>query len=96
MANSMKGKVWYLDTATTIWTGPVYLGKLEYHPSAAGQHLEVTDGLGHTIWKVDSIAAGNDASVGIEDWSNPEHKTPFDGFIVKTITSGGVLYVTVV
>jgi len=67
-----------------------------WHPSAAGQTLEVQDASLNTVWKVESIADGTDESVGQEDWSNPEHTMPWDGFYVKTLTTGGTLYVTVV
>ena len=99
MSNSTSARTWVLDTASSsikVWNGPIYLAHMEWHPSAANQSLEVTDGLGHTVWKIQSITAGNDSSVGIEEWKNPEHKMPFDGFCLKTMDTGGILYVTVI
>jgi hypothetical protein len=96
MANNFSARTWIIDTAgtTSKYTGPVYIGRISWHPTAAGQSLVVEDGRGNIQWQVTSVAAGNDASSGIEDWPNPEHKMPWDGFYVPTMTAG-ILYVTV-
>lgn len=97
MANNFNDRTWILDTAgaTSQYNGQVYVGRLSWHPTASGQNLIIEDGKKHVQWQITSIAAGNDASVGIEDWPNPEHKIPWDGFYIATM-DGGVLYVTVI
>ena len=96
MANKFNAMTWLVDTAgaTSLYSGPCYIGRISWHPTAAGQKLIVQNSLGHVMWQVDSVAAGNDSSVGILDWPNPEHKIPWDGFNVSQI-DGGILYVTV-
>lgn len=95
MANSTAGKVWVLDTAATIWTGPVYISRMDWHPNAADNDLVVNDSLAHPIWgPVRAIAtAANHETSGIETWENPAPNHPIDGFVLATI-DGGTLYVT--
>jgi len=98
MANVVTDKTWTLDTASTtvnVWSGPVFISKMEFHPNAADNDLIVQDGRGKTIWIVRAIApAANHESSGIEYWENPDPCSPRDGFRLHTL-DGGTLYVTV-
>ena len=96
MSNNFAPRTWILDTAgtTSVYTGPVYVGRMSWHPTAAGQTLIIQNGLGHVMWQIQSVAAGNDSAAGILDWPNPEHKIPWDGFQIFQMDAG-VLYVQV-
>jgi len=96
MANAMTGRVWVLDTAGTIWTGPIFISKMEYHPNAADNDLVVKDTRGFPIWPPIRAIASSAAheTIGIEKWENPSPEVPFDGLVLTTI-DGGTLYVTI-
>jgi len=95
MANSTAGKVWALDTAATLITGPVYISRMDWHPNAADNDLVVSDNLAHSIWTVRAVStSANHESSGIETWENPDPGHPFNGFVLTTI-DGGTLYVTI-
>jgi len=96
MANAITGRVWALDTAGTIWTGPVFISRMDYHPNAADNDLVTKDTRGGAIWAPVRAIAGapNHETVGIETWINPSPEVPFEGFVLTTI-DGGTLYVTI-
>jgi hypothetical protein len=93
MANKQTGKSWLIDTAgaTSIKTGAIYIGDIEWHPVAAADVITVLDSRGDTIWTKTAIAA---TPAGDEHWKNPTPNSPFDGFNVSVLT--GTAYVTVI
>lgn len=94
MANSLVGRVFKLDTAgtTSAVNSPVFIDSMLWAPSAGAQSLLVSDRDRNIIWEKTSVAA---SPAGDETWENPDPQMPFSGFYLTTITSTGVLYVTV-
>ena len=93
MANSIGGRIWSLDTAATLSSGPVCVGKMHWRPAAAANTLLVKDSSGSVIWAATALAAGG--AGGDEFWENPNPLYPYQGFVLTTI-DGGTLYVDIV
>lgn len=95
MANDFTGRTWKIDTkgATSVQTGPVYIGDIEWRPNAQSDAVTVLDSHGATIWTKTATAA---TPSGDAHWKNPCPHVPYDGFNVSDLTSSGVLYVTVI
>lgn len=92
MANSLSGRVWDLDTASTtvpIWKGPVWIDRMDWAPAALDNDLVVKDGDGNLIWEVRAIGSStNNESNYIEYWTNPHPEVPFNGFTLYTLDAG--------
>jgi len=98
MANSLVGRTWTLDTASTtvnIISTPVRIISMEWSPAAADNDLVVKDGSGNPLWVIRAkTGAPNNEDYAIEKWTNPSPEVPFHGLRLHTI-DGGTLYVTI-
>lgn len=96
MANSYGSNHWVLDTAGEILAlgNKIRLQRMEWHPNAVDNDLDVRDGGNKTIWKTRTkIAAGaNSEEIGIIRRDFGDNGKEFSGFDLETI-DGGTLYV---
>ena len=90
MTNAYAGKPWTLDTAEVVSTNNVYITKMVYTPTTAGDDLLVQANDGSNIWKFKAIAG--DASEQIEYVKDIDDYV--NGFNLVTIDNG-TLYVHV-
>jgi len=94
MANSIGGRIWDLDTASTtvpIWNGPVFIDSMDWAPNAKDNDLVIQDGTGNLIWEVRAVGPSpNNESNYIEYWTNPNPEMPFQGFMLHTMDGGTI------
>jgi hypothetical protein len=91
MANAYGPLAWKLDTAGTISTDTIRVKKMRFMPNAADDDLLVSNSAGDKIWEITNALAGGLAGAEEIDFGDSGHD--IDGFVLTTLTAGGVLYV---
>ena len=84
-ANIMTGNVWYIDTAASLRTDPLYVHTMWWKPAAAGHDILIQDAGGNTIWSYKAIAGDTAFTIPIE-W--PGAAGMMNGINVVTLDSG--------
>ena len=91
MANDATGNPWVLDTAGSIYTHDLTIKKMEWHPNAAADSLEVRhDKTQKVIWKRTALTGG---TAGIETWDAPNGEFHAQGFDLESVGTSCTLYV---
>lgn len=93
MANQATGNPWILDTAGIITYNPVTILKMEWHPNAAADSLEVRHANGQAvIFKWTALAGG---TPGVKTWDAPDGGFRANGFDLESVGTSCTLYVWV-
>jgi hypothetical protein len=85
MANSTAGNIWFVDTAASLRTNPLYVHKMWWKPAAAGDDILIEDAGGNDIWKYKAIAGDTNLNIPYE-W--PGQPGILNGIVVTTLDSG--------
>lgn len=91
MANVMTGNVWTIDTAASLRTNPLYVHKMWWTPTAAGNDIDVQDAGANSVWAYKAIAGATDQTITYE-W--PGEPGILNGINVATLDAG-TLYIQI-
>lgn len=94
MGNAYGPREWKLDTTGTITVDKVRVRKMRWVPAAANDDLLVSNSAGDVVWELTNAIAA--ALAGAEEIDYGDHGHDIEGFVLTTMTAGGVLYVWII